>query len=101
MNFQNIYLILTIIYNDEELGHEYIVYLFKYIKVRKRAMFRDRYNQALHLTQDTNGKVTTSQLDITNESQKVSLFSAGDHKASINRRARKHVISLRTDLLQL
>ena len=25
-----------------------------------------------HLTQDTNGKVTTSQLDITNESQEVS-----------------------------
>ena len=25
----------------------------------------NRYNQAPHLTQDTNGKVTTSQLDIT------------------------------------
>ena len=46
-------------------------------------------NQAPHLTQDTNGKRTTSQLDITNESQEVSPFSAGDHKASINRRARK------------
>ena len=42
------------------------------------------------LTQDTNGKVTTSQLDITNESQEVSPFPAGDHKASINRRAQKH-----------
>ena len=31
-----------------------------------------------------------SQLDITNESQEVSPFPAGDHKASINRRARKH-----------
>ena len=40
--------------------------------------------------QDTNWKVTTSQLDITNESQEVSPFPAGDHKASINRRARKH-----------
>ena len=29
-------------------------------------------NQAPHLTQDTNGKVMTSQLDITNESQVVS-----------------------------
>ena len=38
-------------------------------KVRKRAKIRNRYNQAPHLTQDTNGKVTTSQLDITNESQ--------------------------------
>ena len=42
-------------------------------KVRKRAKIRNRYNQAPHLTQDTNGKVTTSQLDITNESQEVSL----------------------------
>ena len=41
------------------------------IKVRKRATIRNRYNQAQHLTQDTNGKVTTSQLDITNESQEV------------------------------
>ena len=40
--------------------------------VRKRAKIRNRYNQAQHLTQDTNGKVTTSQLDITNESQEVS-----------------------------
>ena len=43
-----------------------------------------------HLTQDTNWKVITSQLDITNESQEVSPFQARDHKASINRRARKH-----------
>ena len=51
-------------------------------KVRKRAKNRNRYNQAPQLTQDTNGKVTTSQLDITNESQEVSPFPAGDHKAS-------------------
>ena len=36
------------------------------------------------------GKVTTSQLDITNECQEASPFPAGGHKASINRRARKH-----------
>ena len=42
------------------------------------------------MTQDTNEKVTTSQLDTTNESQEVSLFQAGDHKASTNRRAWKH-----------
>ena len=59
-------------------------------KVRKRAKIRNRYNQAQCLTQDTNGKVTNSQLDITNESQEVSPFPAGDKKASINRRARKH-----------
>ena len=51
------------------------------MKVRKRAKIRNRYNQVPHLTQDTNGKVTTSQLDITNESQEVSPFPAGDHKA--------------------
>ena len=56
-------------------------------KVRKRAKIRSRYYQVPHLTQDTNGKVTNSQLDITNESQEVSPFLAGDHKASINRRA--------------
>ena len=43
------------------------------MEVRKRAKIMNRYNQALHLTQDTNGKVTTSQLDITNESQEVVL----------------------------
>ena len=44
-------------------------------------------HQAPHLTQDTNRKVTTSQLDITNESLEVNPFPAGDHKASTNRRA--------------
>ena len=39
------------------------------IKTRKRAKIRNQYNQAPHLTQDTNGKVTTSQLDITNENR--------------------------------
>ena len=48
-------------------------------KVRKRAKIRNRYNQAPHLTQDTNGKVTTSQLDITNESQEIIHFPVGDH----------------------
>ena len=55
-----------------------------HMKVRKRAKIRNRYNQAPRLTQDTNGKVTTSQIDITNESQEVSPFPAGDHRASIS-----------------
>ena len=33
---------------------------------------------------------TMSQLDIPNESQEVSPFPAGDHKASTNRRTRTH-----------
>ena len=36
-------------------------------KERKRTKIRNRYNQAPHLTQGTNGKVTTTQLYITNE----------------------------------
>ena len=58
--------------------------------VSKGAKIRNRYNQVPHLTHDTNGKVTNSQLDIINESQEVSPFPAGDHKAHINRRAQKH-----------
>ena len=60
------------------------------LKVRKRAKIANRYNQAPHLTQDTNGKVTTSQLDITHESQEISPFPAGDHKAVTNRRAKQN-----------
>ena len=42
------------------------------------------------MPEDINGKVTTWYLDITNESQEVNPFPTGDHKASINKRARKH-----------
>ena len=47
----------------------------------------NRYNQAPLLALDTNEKVTTSQLDIRNESKEASPFQAGDHKATTNRRA--------------
>ena len=60
------------------------------IKVSKGAKIRNRYNQVPQLTQDTNWKVTNSQLDTTNESQEVSPFPAGDLKAHINRRAQRH-----------
>ena len=60
------------------------------IKVSKGAKIRSRYNQVPHPTQDTNGKVTNSQLDTTNKSREVSPFQAGDHKAHINRRAQRH-----------
>ena len=42
------------------------------------------------MTHDTNGKVINLQLDTTNESQEVSPFPAGDHKAHINRRVQRH-----------
>ena len=60
------------------------------IKVSKGAKIRNGYNQAPHLTQDTNGKVTNSQLDTTNESQEVNPFPAGGHLAHINRRAQRY-----------
>ena len=63
---------------------------YRPLKVSKGAKIRNRYNQVPHLTQDTNGKVTNSQLDTTNESQEVSPLPAGDHKAHINRRAQRH-----------
>ena len=59
-------------------------------KVSKVAKIRNRYNQIPHLTQDAHGTVTNSQLDTTNESQEVSPFPAGDHKAQINRRTQRH-----------
>ena len=42
------------------------------------------------MTQDTNGKVTNTQLDTANESQEFGPFPAGDHKAQINWRAQRH-----------
>ena len=42
------------------------------------------------MTQDTKRKVTNSQLDTTNESQEVSFFTAGDYKAHINGRVKRH-----------
>ena len=50
--------------------------------VSKGTKIRNRYNEVLHLTQDTNGKVTNSQLDTTKESQEVSPFPAGDPQRS-------------------
>ena len=67
-----------------------LVHLSIMFYVSKGAKIRNRYNQVLHLTQDTNGKVTNSQLDTTNESQEVSPFPAGDHKVHINSCAQRH-----------
>ena len=61
-----------------------------FMKVSKGAKIRSRYNQVPHPTKYTNGKVTDSQLDTTNESQEVSPFPAGDHKLHINRCAQRH-----------
>ena len=52
-----------------------------YIQSKKKGKDQESIQSSTTLTQDTNGKVTTSQLDITNKSQEASLFPAGDHKA--------------------
>ena len=55
-------------------------------KVRKKANIRNRYNQVPHLTRDTiweNDKKTRKLHK--QESQEVSHFPAGDHKAARNR----------------
>ena len=54
------------------------------LKVSKGENTRNRYNQVPHLTQDTNGKVTNSQLDTTNESQEVFYYTLANKKAIIN-----------------
>ena len=46
------------------------------MKVSKGTKIRNRYNQVPHLTQDTNGKVTNSQFDTTNENMKPVSFSS-------------------------
>ena len=71
-------------------GEEPYIYDFIIVKVSKGVKLRSRYNQVPHPTQVTNGKVTNSQLDTTNESQEFSPFPAGDHKAHINRCAQRH-----------
>ena len=54
-------------------------------KVRKRAKIRKGYNQVPHLTQVTTWKSNKNTINITNKSQEVSPFPAGDHKAARNR----------------
>ena len=59
-------------------------------EVRKTVKIRKRNNQRPHLTQDTtwesDEKYTLYTINITNKSQEVSSFPAGDHKAAMNRR---------------
>ena len=73
----------------ENIGKSYVDQL-DVRKVSKGVKIRNRYKQVPHLTLNTKGKLTNSQLDTTHESQEVSPFPAGDHKAQINRRAQMH-----------
>ena len=65
-------------FNNRNLFFNKVIDIIKF-EISKDAKIRNRYNQVPHLTQDTNGKATNSQLDTTNESQEVSHFPAGDH----------------------
>ena len=92
-NTQMQYLVISFISNVhlKYLKNESVVsfenLLCKRLLSKKEGKDQESNNQAPHLTHDTNGKETTSQLDITNESQEFSPFPAGDHKASTNRHA--------------
>ena len=84
-----VYLLMRVIANFQRYTG-YLNFIKDPIKVSKGAKIRYRYNQVPHLTQDTNGKVTSSQVYSTNDSQEVSPFPVGDHKAQIKRRAQRH-----------
>ena len=58
----------------------------KIVKVSKTTKIRKRYNQIPHLTQYTTWESNKNTINITNKSQEVSPFPAGDHKATTNRR---------------
>ena len=49
------------------------------------AKVRKQYNQVPHLTQDTTRDRYKNTINITNKSQEVSPFPAGDHKAAMSR----------------
>ena len=55
-------------------------------KVRKMTKVMKRSNQAPHPTQDTTRESNKNTINITNKSQEVSPFPAGDHKAVNTRR---------------
>ena len=43
------------------------------LQISKGAKIRNRYNQVPHLTKDTNGKVTNTQLDTTTRAKRSAL----------------------------
>ena len=63
-----------------------LTYSYLLCKVRKTAKVRKRYNQVLHLTQDITWESNKNTINITNKSQEVSPFPAGDRNAAMNRR---------------
>ena len=72
------------------MAEAFVIVLSSLTLIHIKKEGKDRYYQAPRLTHDSNDKVTTLQLDITNESQEVSSFPAGEHKANINRLTQRH-----------
>ena len=70
-----------------------IVLIKDSFKISKTSMIRKEYNQVPHLTQDTTWESNRTTINITNKSQDVSPYSAGDYKA-INRRVQSIGIKL-------
>ena len=60
-----------------------------FFKVRKTAKIRKRYNQVPHLTKDTTWESNKKSINITNMSQELSSFPAGDHKQGSKEQMRK------------
>ena len=60
--------------------------LLRHIKVIKKVKIRNRYNHVPHLTQDTTWESDMNTLKHhIQQSQVISPFLAGDHKAAMNR----------------
>ena len=71
---------LLILDTDEQV-------LWQILKVRKKAKIRNQNNQAPHLTQETTWESDKNTIKHhIQESQEVSPFPAGDHKAEMNRK---------------
>ena len=66
---------------------------------KKGGNIRKRYNQVPNLTQDTTWESNKNTIYVTNKSQEVSLFPAGDHKAAMNRRKSMRYTRHKTNLL--
>ena len=67
------------------LTTNYTDYTFPVADTQSKEEGKDQESIQSSTTPDPGYQWVTSQLDITNESQEVSTFPAGDHKASINR----------------
>ena len=62
---------------------QFLTILPEFLQSKKGSKDQESIQSSVTPDQGTNGKVTNSELDITSESQEVSPFPAGGHKAQI------------------